>query len=226
MSSSPWRGPTARAKASCTARAARVSLPAEYAPIVEEIAPGLWHWTARRETIGKEVSSYYLAEERVVIDPMRPPERPDWFRPEHAILTCRHHSRDAWLLGLAPWVVEQGAHELEGRGEFRTYAWGDELPGGIVACEVDSLSPDETALHLPAHRALAVGDGIVRWEGVEGLTFVPDFLMDDPEETRGGLRAAYGRLLDELEFDHLLLAHGDPVVGDAQEQLRALVASC
>ena len=190
---------------------------------MEEIAPGLWHWTALRETIGKEVSSYYLAEERVVIDPMLPADRPHWFRPEHAILTCRHHSRDAWKLGLAPWVVEQGAHELEGHGEFRTYAWGDELPGGIVACEVDALSPDETALHIPAHRALAIGDGVVRWEGVEGLTFVPDFLMDDPEETRAGLRTAYGRLLDELEFDHLLLAHGNPVVGDGEEQLRAVL---
>ena len=91
------------------------------------------------------------------------------------------------------------------------------------ACGVGALSPDETALHIPAHRALAIGDGVVRWEGVEGLTFVPDFLMDEPEKTRDGLRAAYRRLLDELEFDHLLLAHGDPVVGDAEQQLRALV---
>jgi hypothetical protein len=190
---------------------------------VEEIAPGLWHWTARRETIGKEVSSYYLAEERVVIDPMTPPERPEWFQPEHAILTCRHHSRDAWELGCPPWVVEQGAHELEGRGEFHTYAWGDEPPGGIIACEVDALSPDETALFIPARRALAIGDGVVRWDGVEGLTFVPDFLMDDPEETRAGLKAAYRRLLADLEFDHLLLAHGDPVISDAKQQLAALV---
>ena len=190
---------------------------------MREIAPGLWHWTASRETIGKDVSSYYLVEERVVLDPMIPPERPEWFRPEHAILTCRHHSRDAWELGCPPWVVESGAHELEGRGEFRTFAWGDELPGGIVACEIGALSPDETALHIPAHRALAIGDGVVRWEGVEGLTFVPDFLMDDPEETRAGLRAAYRRLLAELEFDHLLLAHGDPVIGDAKQQLAALV---
>jgi len=190
---------------------------------VDEIAPGLWHWTALRETIGSEVSSYYLAEERVWIDPMLPPEQPDWFRPEHAILTCRHHSRDAWKLDCPIWVVEQGAHELEGRGEYRTYAWGDGLPGGIVAYEVGALSADETALHIPARRALAIGDGVVRWQGVEGLTFVPDFLMDGPEETRAGLRAAYRRLLEELEFDHLLLAHGDPVVGTAKEELRALV---
>ena len=190
---------------------------------MDEIAPGLWHWTALRETIGTEVSSYYLTAERVWIDPMLPPERADWFQPEHAVLTCRHHSRDAWKLDCSVWVVEQGAHELEGRGEFRTFAWGDDLPGGMVAYEVGALSPDETALHIPAHRALAIGDGVVRWRDVEGLTFVPDFLMDDPEATRADLRAAYRRLLDELEFDHLLLAHGEPVVGTADEELRDLV---
>jgi hypothetical protein len=168
---------------------------------VKEVLPEIWHWTAPRDSIGaKDVSSYYLAQERVVL-----------------------HNRDAWDLGLAPLVVEQGAHELEGRGEFGTYAWGDGLPGGIVACEVGALSPDETALYLPRHRALAIGDGIVRWEGVEGLTFVPDFLMDDPEKTRAGLRAAYRRLLDELEFEHLLLTHGEPVIGTARKELAALV---
>jgi hypothetical protein len=192
---------------------------------VKEVLPGIWHWTALNDSIHKPVSSYYLAEERVVLDPMAPPERPDWFQPEHAILTCRHHSRDAWDLGLVPLVVEQGAHEFEGRGEFRTYAWGDDLPGGIVACEVGSLSPDETALYLPAHRALAIGDGGVRWEGVEGLTFVRDFLMDNPEQTRAGLKAAYRRLLDELEFEHLLLAHGDPVIGTGREELAVLVSA-
>ena len=190
---------------------------------MDEIAPGLWHWTALRETIGSEVSSYYLTAERAWIDPMLPPERSDWFQPEHAVLTCRHHSRDAWKLDCSVWVVEQGAHELEGRGEFRTFAWGDDLPGAMVACEVGALSPDETALHIPAHRALAIGDGVVRWRDVEGLTFVPDSLMDDPEATRAGLRAAYLRLLDELDFDHLLLAHGEPVVGTASEDLRKLV---
>lgn len=191
---------------------------------MKEVLPGIWHWTAPNASIGgKDVSSYYLTEERVVLDPMTPPGgMPDWFQPEHAILTCRHHSRNAWDLGLVPLVVEQGAHELEGRGEFGTYAWGDELPGGIVACEVGALSPDETALYLPRYRALAIGDGVVRWEGVEGLTFVPDFLMDDPEKTRADLKAAYRRLLDELEFEHLLLAHGEPVIGTGREELAAL----
>jgi hypothetical protein len=189
---------------------------------VDEIASGVWHWTALRESISSDVSSYYLAEERVAIDPMLPLEQPAWFRPEHAILTCRHHDRDAWKLGCTVWVVAQGAHELEGRGEFRTYAWGDELPGGVIACEVDALSPDETALHVPAHRALAIGDGVIRWEADGPLDFVPDRYMDDPDRDKAGLRAAYERLL-ELDFDLLLLAHGNPVVGDGKEQLRAFL---
>jgi hypothetical protein len=47
--------------------------------------------------------------------------------------------------------------------------------------------------------------------------------MDDPEKTRESLRAAYRRLLDELEFDNVLLAHGTPVLGTAKAELRALV---
>jgi hypothetical protein len=47
--------------------------------------------------------------------------------------------------------------------------------------------------------------------------------MDNPEQTRAGLKAAYRRLLDELEFEHLLLAHGEPVIGSGREELAALV---
>ena len=188
---------------------------------MQEIEPGLWHWTALRERIGHDVSSYFLAEERVVLDPMLPPGGLEWFeehgRPEHVVLTCRHHDRDAWQLREAfdatIHVVASGAHELEGRGPFETYGWGDELPGGIRAEEVGAISPDETALHIPAHRALAVADGVVRWPGAPGLSFVPDHFMDDPERTKEGLRAAYRRLLD-LDFDHVLLAHGEPATKD------------
>ena len=45
--------------------------------------------------------------------------------------------------------------------------------------------------------------------GVDGLTFVPDDLMDDPARDQAGLLDAYRSLL-ELDFDLLLLAHGQP----------------
>jgi hypothetical protein len=198
---------------------------------VQEIAPGLWHWTARHEHIGMDVSSYYLAAERVLIDPLTPAQGLEWFEehgaPEHVLMSNRHHDRDAWRIrerfGCAVHCVRQGLYELEGRGPVEAFDFGDELPGGVVAHEVDAICPDETALHIPAHRSLACADGVVRWSGQGELAFVPDTLMDDPEQTKAGLRSAYQRLL-ELDFEHLLLAHGDPVLGTGKEALRRFSA--
>jgi hypothetical protein len=199
---------------------------------MNEIAPGLWHWTAPRESIGMDVSSYYLEAERVLIDPMIPPDGLEWFEvhgaPVHAILTNRHHDRDAWLLnetyGTTVHCIRNGLYEIAGRGPVEVFDFGDELPGDIAVHEVDAICPDETALYIPCHRALACADGVVRWRGGDKLEFVPDSLMDEPDRTKDELREAYRRLL-ELDFDLLLLAHGEPVVGDANDALRGFVDS-
>jgi hypothetical protein len=197
---------------------------------MEEIAPGLWHWKAHHDHIDKDVSTYYLTTERVLIDPLTPPEGLEWFEqygaPEHILLSNRHHDRHAWLVrerfGSTVHCVANGVHELEGRGAIEPFEFGDELPGGAVAHEVGAICPDETALHLPAQRALVCADGVVRWRVNDELAFVPDQLMDDPERTRAGLRDAYRRLL-ALDFDHLLLAHGDPIVGEGKQALSAFL---
>ncbi|HWF75077.1 MAG TPA: hypothetical protein VG186_17140 [Solirubrobacteraceae bacterium] len=197
---------------------------------MREISPGLWHWTAHHHHIGKAVSSYYLTGERVLFDPLIPAEGLDWFEehgaPEHILLSNRHHHRDSWLVreafGSTVHCPASGVHELEGRGPVEPFAFGDELPGAVVAHEVDAICPDETALHLTAHRALACADGVVRWTGEDELAFVPDALMDEPERTKAGLRDAYRRLL-ALDFDHLLLAHGHPITGEGKDSLRAFL---
>jgi hypothetical protein len=199
---------------------------------VQEIAPGLWHWTAPHEHIGMPVSSYYLAAERVAVDVMIPSEGFAWFErhgePAHVLLTNRHHDRHAWRLrevfGCTVHCVRNGLHELAGRGPVEPFDFGDELPGGAIAYEVDAICPDETALHLPAHRALACADGVVRWPGKPELIFVPEELMDEPERTKAGLREAYGHLAAQLDFELLLLAHGEPVIGGGREALRAFAA--
>jgi hypothetical protein len=185
---------------------------------MQEIAPGLWHWRARHDHIGIEVDSYYLTQERVLLDPTLPPAGVDWFgsvgEPEHILLTNRHHDRHSWRLhevyGCEVHCVSNGCYELADRGPVTPFEFGDSMPGGVIAYEIDAICPDETALHIPHHRALACADGVVRWPGIEGMTFVPDNLMDDPPHTREGLRRAYRALLD-LDFDLLLLAHGGPV---------------
>lgn len=199
---------------------------------IREIVPGLFHYTAMHERIGQEVSSHYVADAGVLIDPMLPAEGLDWFRehgtPAEILLTNRHHYRHSGAFvtefGCSVRCHRAGLHEFSADRPVEPFEFGDELPGGIVAHEVGVICPDETALHIPAHRALAVADGVVRWSGEEGLAFVPDSLMDDPAETKQGLLDAYRTLLD-LQFELLLLAHGAPVTADARRELRAFVES-
>ena len=96
---------------------------------MHEISPGLWHWKAQRASIGMDVSSYYLEPERVLIDPMIPPEGLEWLEqqgaPEHAVLTNRHHDRDAWRLhdafGCTVHCIRNGLYELDGRGPVEAF---------------------------------------------------------------------------------------------------------
>src|SRR5437764_1086560 len=129
----------------------RVSLPP-----VQELGPGLWHWTARYEQIRSDVSSYYLTGPRVLIDPMIPSEGLEWFTqhgaPEHVLLSNRHHDRQAWRLrerfGCTVRCISNGLYELEGRGPVEPFEFGDELPGGVIVHEIDAICPDETALYI------------------------------------------------------------------------------
>ena len=67
-------------------------------------------------------------------------------------------------------------------------------------------------------------DGIVR-EGSGPLAFVPEkFLGEDPKAVKQGLKAAFRSLLDR-DFDHLLLAHGEPWIGDGKSALRSFAAA-
>jgi hypothetical protein len=200
---------------------------------VQEVAPGIWHWSAPHPRIKIVVHSYYLPEEGAVIDPIAPPDGLDFFAehgpPTAVLLTNRHHYRASGAFverfGAAVRCVREGVHEFT-RGEaVESFEFGDELPGGIVAHRVGAICPDETALHIPSRSALALADGAVRWEPGGGLAFVPDKFMDEPERTKEGLWQAYRRLAAELDFEHLLLAHGDPFVGNGREALAAFASA-
>jgi hypothetical protein len=173
------------------------------------------------------VSSYFVESARTLVDPMLPEEGIEWFRggrePERIVLTIRHHYRhcDAFVreFGVDVWCHEDGLHEFEDGPEVRGFSFGDTLAPGITALEMDVISPDDTALRIESDRgALAFGDGLVHW-GDRRVGFVPDPLLgDDPEAVKRGLRASLERLLEQ-EFEHLLFAHGDPIVGDGRRAL-------
>jgi hypothetical protein len=195
---------------------------------VEEIVPGVWHWTAYHERIRQDVHSHLLVEPRVLLDPMLPAEGLDWFqgelRPERILLTNRHHYRHSAdfveAFGCPVLCSEPGLHEFDESQGVEGFSFGEEVAPGVLALEVGAICPDESALYCREGRVMAVADGVIR-DGGE-LAFVPDWLLgDDPEDVRLGLQAAYRRLCDEHDFDTLTLAHGAPVVGGAREALRA-----
>jgi hypothetical protein len=122
-------------------------------------------------------------------------------------------------------VHRDGLHEFTHGEPVEGFAWGDELPGGAVAEELGAICPDETALWFPAERAMAIADGLVRIPPDGEPGFVPDELIgDDPESVKAGLRAGFARLA-ELDPQHLLLAHGRPIVGDARATLERAARS-
>jgi hypothetical protein len=190
---------------------------------MDHIQPGLLHWTAYRDTIGADVHSYFHVPSRTLIDPMVPPEGIDALgsQPERIVLTNRHHYRDSDRFDCPVLCHEAGLHEFEGGPEVEGFAWDDELAPGVRAHEVGVLCPEESAIHLAGDGgALAFADCVVRGRHGE-LGFVPDYLLgDDPRAVRDGLRAAFRRLCDAVEFDALLLAHGDPIAHGGRSALR------
>lgn len=96
---------------------------------MEEILPGLYHWTTFHEGIGQDVHSYYVsdADPPYLIDPRAPGEGIGWFEargaPRNAYLTnrllvksfrriLRERSFDAVLFAHGDPIVKGGKKEL------------------------------------------------------------------------------------------------------------------
>lgn len=193
---------------------------------MKEIARGLWDWSAFHPNIGARVHSHYWEPGGLLIDPMLPKEGLAWFRgrprrPRAIILTNRLHSRHsrelAHALGLTVCCHRAGLHEFPKEWGVKGFEHEELLASGARPLEVGALCPEETALALP-DGAIALGDSVVR--AGRKLSFVPDqYMGDDPEGVKRGLRESLTRVA-ERPFEHLLLAHGAPFVGDGRDVLR------
>ncbi len=192
---------------------------------MKEILPGVWHWTATHPSTGGEVSSYWVRPARAVIDALLPEEGIDAFAgepPERVLLSNRHHLRHAELLqqelGCTIHCSKPGLHEFENGPDVEGFDFGDEIAPRIHTIEIGAICPDESALLIGDAGALSIADGIRHYDGE--MDFFSDSLLgDDPEGVKRGLRESYSRILDH-DFDSLLFAHGDPIVGGGKEALR------
>jgi hypothetical protein len=192
---------------------------------VHEVIPGVLHWTARHPSAGIESASHYLVDEGILIDPIAPPEGIEYFDDRgvtEILLTNRHHTRSAFelqdRLGIPVRAPRTGMDDLPA-DRVQPYDFGDELRTGIRPYAISETWPDETALHIPAHSAVAIADGYHHYG--DGLGFFPDHLLgDDPAGEKQRLRDGFAALVEEVDFDNVLFAHGAPIVGDGRDVLR------
>ena len=197
--------------------------------LVREVLPGVHHWTAMHPSIGMPVSSYYVESAGVLIDPKAPDEGLGALvglgRPQQVVLTSGLHARDsAGFADAFDCVVRapRGAEpRLDGKLDVVPYDHGEEIAPGVVGLVVGRLAPDEGALYLHEEQAIAFADALNHYGDTPA--FFPDYLLgDDPLAVKRALTEAFESLLSR-DFDHLLFAHGDPLIGGGKSALRAFV---
>ena len=197
---------------------------------MEEIADGVFHWKAMHPKIKIEVGCHFVAGSGTAIDPLMPDEGIEWLEErgvERIVLSTRHHLRHAPELaervGCPILCHESGLYEFEGGPDVEGFAFGDRLAEDVVALEMDAISPDDTMLRIDAGGgALLFADAVINRDR---LGFVPDRMLGgDPEGVKRQVRERCAALLDEEQFEHLLFAHGDPLLDRGHEALQAFVA--
>jgi glyoxylase-like metal-dependent hydrolase (beta-lactamase superfamily II) len=177
---------------------------------VQELAPGLWRWTATHgewddPVLGSEVGCVYVETDDALalIDPLVPEEDRDRF---FAAL-----DRDVERLGLPVAIALTCAWHARSSAELRErYGATDEVPDGVVALPVVD---DESVFWIPRQRALVAGDALL---GVNGLQRCPDDWV--AERGREGFLPALRALL-ALEPELVLPSHGAPVLHDGRRAL-------
>jgi hypothetical protein len=199
---------------------------------MEEIVPGIYHWTAIHPDIGIRVSSYYVEPAGIVVDPLEPEDGMGFFdgldlAPQQVVLTSGLHWRqsdrfadryDATVRVVAE-GIERWGEDSDRQAE--PFNFNDEVAPGVIAHEVARIAPDDTALIIEHGKgAIAFADAVIAPGGV--LSFVPDSLMDDPRDTKLALHDRLRGLLTK-EFDTLLFAHGEPVLHGGRDRLKDFV---
>jgi hypothetical protein len=209
---------------------------------VDELAAGIFRWELQHPDWSPEdaeggqgwheiVSSHLIetAAGPVLIDPLvaedgwEALDRALDGRTPDVLLTLFWHTRSTRAVlerypGSTAWVHEPAADLVRERGAVgHTFVPSDELPGGIQA--IDVRRAYEVAFLLPDHRALAVGDVLLGDNAGAARLLPRSWYRGDYDALVDGLREA----LLPLEFDRLLLAHGEAVLSSGHEAVeRAL----
>ena len=213
----------------------------------ERLTDGVWRWTARHPEwhpgdFGSEVASFAVAAngDLLLIDPLLPPESlavldlidgllgkrlailisvPYHVRSSEELWRCYRDQTDCTIWGHAAC-----AKRLGDRAGFREIELGVPLPTGVSAHAIGRPRRQETPLYLPSQRALAFGDAVAE---VDSKLRVWSTGKVDDRRARW-YRERFNPTLEpllELEFDRVLVTHGQPVMADGRAELRAALAA-
>lgn len=201
---------------------------------MNEILPGIFHWTVVHPETGSEVSCYFLSNEKMLIDPLIPAEGLDWFekyQPTHIVLTNKSHIRhtDEFYKRFDCDVHAQraGAPEVGTGRQVKPFGFGNYLPGGVLAVEVQGISKEEVALFINQQDGIvAFGDALCR-EKDGPLSFLPDELLGKDAEAiqkvKEELLEAFRKILEKHEFENMFFAHGEPWISGGKKELAQFV---
>ena len=195
---------------------------------MQEIAPGLRRWAAWHDKWEEEIGAVAVetADGLVLIDPFEPP--PELPRPAHMLFTVYWHARSgADISAPRTWASARSAPLLRNRGvEVTDVAAPDaELPGGIRALPTARAS--EVVYWLADHSALVVGDVLLGAGAKPRATDDPLRLCPESwlgKTTHEELRASLRPLLD-LPVEHVLVSHGEPILGGGRRELEQVLAA-
>jgi hypothetical protein len=200
--------------------------------MIEEVLPGLAHWSAFHEGIGHVVHSSFALDSGTLIDPMEPDEGLEAVAalaiPRRILLTNRHHYRHseryAKRFGCPVLCHKSGLGYFTKEHPVQGFCFDEQLTRDTRALELGSICSEETTLLLDvAGGTLSFGDGLTREED-GSLTFMHDALLgEDPHGVRVALTRNLSRMFEE-DFDALLFAHSEPVLSGGQALLSDFLA--
>jgi hypothetical protein len=212
---------------------------------MQKLTDGLWRWTARHPEwhpgeFGAEVACFAAraGDTMLLIDPLLPEDA----AATDSVLTVvdENVSQRLAILISVPYHVRSSeelwrryrkdaettihghracAKRLSDKSAFREIDPGADLPGGVTAHTIGKPRRHEMPFHIPSHDALVFGDAIAETEG--RLVMWASEKIDEKVATFYTQRFAPSlRPLLELDFDNVLVTHGDPILGGGTEALR------
>ena len=187
---------------------------------MDEILKDVYFWSVFSEEKKLSFNGYFIPTQHplfgnVIIDP--PPvsdldlaQMESLGSVQQILITNRNHIR--WsreLRGKFDAEIRMNSSDAQSEDLISDHNFGDGdmLAGFLKAVVVpDNKSPGETALYWEERKILFVGDAVIGKPPGE-VTLLPPGKYAEIEKARAGIK-----VLDDLNFDSLLMGDGEPIV--------------